>query len=107
LRTRATVRELVSRVERADRLLLLFGQGVVPLAQSALESARASYGVGRIGFLDLLNDVTVVLNARQEMAAQESERIQALAALEPLLGRELIRVPAGQGEPGGQNALLR
>ena len=107
LRTRASVRELVSRVERADRLLVLFGQGVVPQAQSALESARASYGVGRVGFLDLLDDVTVVLNARQEMAAQESERIQALAALEPLLGRELIRVPAGPGEPGGQNALLR
>jgi len=107
LRTRAAVRVLVSRVERADRLLLLFRQGVVPLAQSALESARASYGVGRIGFLDLLNDVTVVLNARQEMAVQESERLQALAALEPLLGLELIRVPAGPGEPGGQNALLR
>ena len=107
LRTRAGVRELVSRVERADRLLLLYGQGVVPQAQSALESGRVSYGVGRIGFLDLLNDVTVVLNARQEMAAQESERFQALAALEPLLGRELIRVPGGPGDTGGQNALLR
>lgn len=107
LRTRAAVRDLVSRVERADRLLLLFGQGVVPQAQSALESARASYGVGRIGFLDLLSDVTVVLNARREMAVQESERLQALAALEPLLGRELIRVPAGPAETGGQNALLR
>jgi len=107
LRTRASVLELVSRVERADRLLRLFGQGVVPQAQSALESARASYGVGRVGFLDLLDDVTVVLNARQEMALQESERIQALAALEPLLGRELIHVPGGPGRAGGQNASLR
>ena len=107
LRTRSAVRELVSRVERADRLLRLFGQGVVPQAQSALESARASYGVGRVGFLDLLDDVTVVLDARKEVAVQESERIQALAGLEPLLGRELIHVPGGPGKPGGQNASLR
>ncbi len=107
LRTRATVRDLVSQVERADRLLLLYEQGVVPEAQSALESARASYGVGRIGFLDLLNDVTAVLDARREVAVQKSERLQALAALEPLLGRELIQVPAGPGGEGGQDASLR
>jgi outer membrane protein TolC len=107
VRIQASVRELVSRVRRADRLLSLFGQGVIPQANSTLESAQTSYRVGRIGLLDVLNDLTALLDARTELATQESERLQALAALEPLLGRELIQVPAVAGEEGGGNAIFR
>jgi outer membrane protein TolC len=106
LRARTAVRELVSRVQRADRLLALLSQGLIPQAKNALESARASYAVGRIAFLDLLNDVTVILDARKEEVTQETERIQSLSALEPLLARELIHVPADPGE-GGHDAQLR
>jgi outer membrane protein, heavy metal efflux system len=94
LRTRAQVRDLIARFQRADRLVTLYGQGVVPQARSALESARTSYGVGRLPFLDLLNDQVVVLEARIQLASEESERLRVLAALEQLLARELIRVPA-------------
>ncbi len=94
-RTRASVRETVSRVRRAERLLALFKQGIVPQAASTLESAQASYRSGRIGFLDVLNDLMALLEARIDQAAQASERLQALAALEPLLARELIQAPAG------------
>jgi outer membrane protein TolC len=90
LRTEATVRTLYSQAERAARLIVLFEQGIVPQAQAALDSAQASYSVGRVGFLDLLNDLTVLLNARIDLATQEAERMQALAALEPLLGRDLV-----------------
>ena len=107
VRIQASVRELVSRARRADRLLALFGQGVIPQADSTLESAQSSYRVGRIGFLDVLNDLTALLNARTELAIQESERLQALAALEPLLGRELVHVPGGPGGEGGNHAVNR
>lgn len=102
LRTRASARELVSRVLRAERLLVLFEQGVIPQAKGALESAQASYSVGRLGFLDLLNDLIVLLNARIDFAAQESERIQSLAALEPLLNRDLVLPAGGSKGEGGQ-----
>jgi outer membrane protein TolC len=101
VRTRAMVRKLQSRAERAGRLIMLYEQGVIPHARGALESAQASYGVGRIAFIDLLNDVTVLLNARIELATQEADRLQALAALEPLVARELVPVtrhPEAQGE---------
>ena len=103
LQVGSSVRETLSRAERADRLLALFGQGVIPQANSTLESAQSSYRVGRIGILDVLNDLTVLLQARTELAVQESERLQALAALEPLLGRELVRVPDGPAEEGGSH----
>ena len=107
VRIQASVWDLESRVRRADRLLVLFGEGVIPQANSTLESAQTSYRVGRIGFLDVLNDLTVLLNARTELAIQESERLQALAALEPLLGRELVHVPGGPGGEGGDHAVNR
>jgi len=103
LQTRARVRVLTARFERADRLIALYGQGVVPQASSALESARTAYGVGRLSFLDLLNDQIVVLEARIALATEESERFQAVAALEPLLARELIQVSAASGAAGGSH----
>jgi outer membrane protein TolC len=103
LRTRAAVRELVAGVRRAERLIVLFEQGVIPQAQGALESARASYGVGRIGFLDLLNDLIVLLETRIDLATEEADRLRSLAALEPLLARELIPVPESPGGQGGSD----
>lgn len=102
VRTRASVGELVARVQRAERLLDLYSQGVIPQAKSALESAQSSYGAGRIAFLDLLNDLTTLLGARIELTVQESDRVQALAALEPLLVRQLIRVPGAREAQGDQ-----
>jgi cobalt-zinc-cadmium efflux system outer membrane protein len=104
LRARAAVRDLVSQMQRADRLLVLFGQGVIPQAQSALESAQSSYTVGRIGFLDVLNDLTVLFNARIDLATQAADRFRVVAALEPLLDRELIQIPGDAGSQGGDHA---
>jgi len=104
---RAKVRDLVSRVQRTDRIRTLFDQGVIPQARNTLESAQASYGVGRIAFLDLLTDLTVLLNARIDHASHEAEWSQALAALEPLLGRELIQPPGGPGDGGGKENAAR
>lgn len=107
VRTRATVRDTVARAERADRLATLVGQGVIPLARSAFESARASYGAGRTSFLDMQNDLTALLAARIDLAAQEAERFQAVAALEPLVARELIAIPGPAPGEGGDDVQPR
>jgi outer membrane protein TolC len=104
LRAEASVRTLCSQAERAARLIVLLEQGIVPQANAALESAQASYSVGRVGFLDLLNDLTTLLNARIDLATEEAERIQALAALEPLLGRELVRAADAAAPEGTHDA---
>ncbi len=101
VRTRALVRELVAQAERAARLIVLYEQGVIPQARGALESAQTSYGVGRIAFFDLLNDLMILLNSRVELTEQESDRLKALAALEPLVARELVVVPGPDTGQGG------
>jgi outer membrane protein TolC len=105
LQTMASVRDLTSRFQRADRLRTLFDQGVIPQARAALESAQTAYGVGRLGFLDILNDLTTLLNARIDLVTQEADRLQALAALEPLLVQELIHVQGGSPDQGDQDAI--
>jgi outer membrane protein TolC len=104
VRIRAEVRDLVSLYQRAERLRALFGQGVVPQARMTLDSALASYGVGRIAFLDLLFDLTALLNARIEHVTQEGERLRVASALEPLLGGALVRLPDGEGRRVGDDA---
>jgi len=107
IRTTSAVRELAARAHRSERLLVLYEQGIIPQAANTLESARASYSVGRIGFLDLFNDLKALLDARKDQASLETERIQALAALEPLVARELVQVPQGGDAAGGGHAGLR
>lgn len=107
VRLRAGVRDLVARARRADRLARLFAEGVVPQAWMALESARASYAVGRLPILDVLTDVSTLLEAQIEQVAQEAERFQALVALEPLVGRELVPVAAAAQKPDASDSSPR
>ncbi len=100
VRLRASVRDLVARARRAHRLARLFAEGIVPQARMTLESARASYGVGRVALLDVLTDLSTLLEACIDQVSEEAERFRALAALEPLVGRELIEV----AEAGAQAA---
>ena len=104
-RIQAACREQIARARRADRLLRLFQEEVIPQADSTFESAQSSYRVGRIGFLEVLNDLKVLLEARIELAIQEAERLRAIAALELLLGRELVHVPEDPGRGGGRDGI--
>jgi outer membrane protein, heavy metal efflux system len=105
--TQSEVRELASRAQRSGRLLALYRQGIVPQAETTLESARSSYSVGRVGFLDLLNDLKALLEARRDEVSLEAERVQALAALEPLVGREFVEAPQDGDVAGGGHASFR
>jgi cobalt-zinc-cadmium efflux system outer membrane protein len=100
------LRELMARTERADRLIRLYDEGILPQASSTLESAQVSYSVGRIALLDILGDLKTLLEARKDRAMLEAERVQALAALEPLVGQELVGAEGAAGA-GGDHAALR
>jgi outer membrane protein TolC len=98
LKALAEARDLMARASRAEALARLYAEGVVPQARSALESAAASYGVGRIDFLTLLNDFSALLSYQVDYETQSSERVAALAALERLTARPLVS-PEGPDTP--------
>lgn len=104
LRVAAEVADLAARASRARSLSRLYAEGILPQARSALESASAAYGVGRVDFLTLLTDFTTLLTYEVEYETQLAERVAALAALERLTGRELVLAGAGGVQPAMDGA---
>lgn len=94
-RTRAEALLLESRVDRSERLIALYRDGLIPQAQGALESAQAAYAVGRLPILDLMGDLRTLFEARVSLATEEAARAAAIAGLEPLLARPLLVLAEG------------
>jgi len=95
------VRSLAARAARAGSLARLYAEGIVPQSRNALDSASASYGVGKVDFLTLLDDFTALLNYSKEYETQRAERVAALAALERLTAADLLTVgEAGKSRNG-------
>lgn len=96
VRVLAAARNLVARAERARTLQQLYREGIIPQAQSALDSATAAYAVGRAEFVTLIDDFLSTLEYQRDYETQRAEEAAALAALEPLSGASLLR-PASAG----------
>lgn len=75
---------LVART--TERLLALYEQGIIPQAATSLESALAGYEVGKVDFLTLINNLTILLNFETEYYKELSNQKKALARLEELVG---------------------
>jgi len=70
----------------AERLLALYEQGIIPQAATSLESAIAGYETGKIDFLTLISNLTVLLNFEMDYYKELSHQKKALARLEELVG---------------------
>ncbi len=82
----ARLKDLHAQASSSDRLVELYGKGVVPQAEVSLSSASAGYQVGKVDFLTLLNNFTV-LNEYQLRYYEELTRFdKALAQLEEVAG---------------------
>jgi outer membrane protein, heavy metal efflux system len=76
-------------VKSSERLLALYESGVIPQSSLSLESALAGYEVGAIDFLTLISNLTTLLTFETEYYQELAKHEQALARLEPIVGREL------------------
>jgi len=76
-------------VKSSERLLSLYESGVIPQSSLALESALAGYEVGNVDFLTLISNLTTLLTFETEYYQELAKHEQALARLEPMIGREL------------------
>jgi outer membrane protein TolC len=96
LKAGAEARDLASRAASAARLQRLYAEGIIPQAQLALESAAASYSVGRADFLTLLNGLIALSGYELEHETLKARRVSFLAALERLTGRDLVHPISGK-----------
>jgi outer membrane protein, heavy metal efflux system len=83
----ARIHEIAAELERATALMALYRTEVLPQAEANVTSALASYRVGRVDFMTLL-DAQMSLNGyAQELHALEGEYGWRLAELEMTVGR--------------------
>jgi outer membrane protein TolC len=88
--TRSRVAELYATAERARRLAALYQGTILPQTQTTVSAALASYRVGGVDFMTLLDNQMTVNRYRQGLYALHAQRGQALAELEMLVSRPLF-----------------
>jgi outer membrane protein TolC len=86
---RARVGELTAELERARTLVALYRSEVLPQAEANAQSALASYRVGSVDFLTLVDAQMTLNQYQQELYALLAEYGTLTAELEWAIGREL------------------
>lgn len=100
--TLGRVGELYADAVRARTLLALYQRTVLPQADATVASASASYRVGGVDFMTLLDARMSATRYRQEVVRLEAELGRALAELEMLVARDLSGTgPSSADDQGG------
>ena len=88
--TRGRVLELYADFVRARDLRALYRTTVLPQSRASVTSSLASYRVGDVNFMTLLDNQMTVNRYRQELFTLDAEQGKAVAELEMLIGRPLF-----------------
>lgn len=84
----ARIRDNLAQAQRAERLIDLLKDAIVPQSRLTLAAAQASYAVGKVDFLTLLNSLLTLQENELEFHGEMAEHEKALARLEGILGEE-------------------
>jgi outer membrane protein TolC len=76
----------VAQVQRAEQLVAILQDAIIPQATLTLESAQAGYAVGSVDFLTLLNSLLTLQENELELHSEMVEHEKAIARLEEILG---------------------
>ena len=88
------------QAQRAERLVTILRDAIIPQATMALRASQASYGVGKVDFLTLLNSLLTLQDSELELHGEMVAHEKALARLEEVTGGPLTLIsslPPGNG----------
>ncbi len=77
------------QAQRAERLITILRDAIIPQATLGLQSAQAGYAVGKVDFLTLLNSLLTLQDSQLELHSEMVNHEKALARLEAVTGRPL------------------
>ncbi|ALA58348.1 putative chemiosmotic efflux system B protein C [Nitrospira moscoviensis] len=77
------------QAQRAERLITILRDAIIPQATLALQAAQAGYAVGKVDFLTLLNSLLTLQDSQLELHGEMVSHERALARLEALTGGSL------------------
>lgn len=87
---RADVARLTAELERQRAQLGLYKTAVIPQGRAAFTSALASYQVGRVAFLAVLENQATLFNYETEYFRVLTDFATTLAELERVVGKEIL-----------------
>ncbi len=82
----ARIKENVAQAERAEQLIKLLRDAIIPQSRLTLTAAQASYTVGEVDFLTLLNGLLTLQENELEFHSEMAEHEKAIARLEGIIG---------------------
>jgi outer membrane protein TolC len=101
--TRGAVGEAHASLAKARRLAELYRTSVLPQAEANVSSALASYRVGAVNFMTVLDAQVSLRQYRQQLVALRADEGRAWAELEMLTGRVLVDANSSQpARPAGE-----
>jgi outer membrane protein TolC len=100
--TVARIVETRARAEQDRNLARLYRGSILPQARGAVQAALASYRVGRVTFMQLVDNQMTVNRYETESIRVAADYNQAVGELEALVGRPLATDPAAVGGEGQQ-----
>jgi len=77
------------QAQRAERLITILRDAIIPQATLALQAAQAGYGVGKVDFLTLLNSLLTLQESQLELHSEMVNHERAVARLEAVTGGPL------------------
>jgi outer membrane protein TolC len=88
-RLRAELAEALYQYRDAGRRAELYRESLLPLAEQSLDVTLQAFTSGRVEILDLIDAERMLLDLRLSEARAHADRMQSMARLEKLVGREL------------------
>ncbi len=87
------------QAQRAERLITILRDAIIPQATLGLQAAQAGYAVGKVDFLTLLNSLLTLQDSQLELHGEMVNHERALARLEAVTGGSLEE-PMAERKPG-------
>ncbi|OQW32787.1 MAG: hypothetical protein A4E19_05355 [Nitrospira sp. SG-bin1] len=83
------VKDAFVQAQRAERLITILRDAIIPQATLGLQAAQAGYAVGKVDFLTLLNSLLTLQDSQLELHSEIVNHEKALAQLEAATGGPL------------------
>lgn len=99
--TEAETKRLVSKAETLSKLLKIYETALIPQSTSALNSSRAAYSAGRVGFQELLDAERSLYSVRIEYYRNLANFVETLTGLERVVGTSVSDLPMDARHTGG------
>ena len=77
------------QAQRAERLITLLRDAIIPQATLGMQAAQAGYAVGKVDFLTLLNSLLTLQESQLELHSEMVSHERAVARLEAVTGGPL------------------